>query len=299
MPKKDVFQEVTNTIIDALESAGDKRLPWRMPWTSGGLIPRNGLSGRPYNGINPFYLQAVASKQGWTSNDWFTYNGAKKAGGNVIKGERSKAFVVYWNISKVKDAKAKDGERTVPFLRHFAVFNKEQCEGLENWDIDAETVPLSEDERLAEVDRFIKATGADISEGGQACYYPSRDKIELPPFENFKSAEGYYSTALHELSHWTGHKSRVDRDLTGRFGNVAYSAEELVAEFSSAYLCNVLKVDGEVQHTEYIQSWIKLLKEDKKAIFKCCTEARKASDYLLDAGGVKVFEDAEAEAVAV
>ena len=291
--KRDIYQEVTDTIIEALENA-DGVLPWRKPWRDGGLIPRNGNSGRPYNGINPFYLMAVADRNGWTSNDWFTFKGAKSAGGTVRRGEKSKALGVYFEQRKIDDPKSEDGKKMIPFMRHFAVFNREQCDGLEDWNIDEEFVPLDDAERLEAVEQFIDSVGATIENGSRACYVPSLDKIQMPPFGSFEDAEGYYGTLLHELVHWTGDGSRLDRDLTGRFGNKTYSAEELVAEFGSAYLCNIMKVDAGMQHTAYIQNWIRLLKEDKKAIFKCCTEARKASDFLMELGGVSVWEEPEA-----
>ena len=296
--KRDVYQEVTDTIIKALEDAEFKKLPWRKSWRDGGLMPRNGLTGVPYKGINTFYLWAVANNEGWESNDWFTFKNAKKAGGSVKLDEKSKAMVVKWKFVKVKDKDTGD-EKVIPFIRHSAVFNREQCEGCDELEKE-EFIPLSEDERMAELEKFIKDSGATFSEeGGQACYIPSRDSIKMPSFGSFENPESYYSTALHELTHWTGHKDRLDRDLSGRFGGKSYSAEELVAEFSSAFLCNILKVEGEVQHTEYISSWVQLLKEDKKAIFKCTTLARQASDYLLKAGGIETSEDKkEAEKVA-
>jgi antirestriction protein ArdC len=290
--KVDLYEKVTNTILEALENP-DEVLPWRKPWREGACMPRNGNTGKPYSGVNPIYLWSVASVQGWTSNDWFTFEGAKAAGGHVSKGEKSKAEVVFYKVGMVKDDKAKDGKRPFYFLKHHKVFNREQCSGLEDWNIDGDFEALSDTDRLAEVERFIKATGATIKTGDKACYTPLFDEIFLPPFGSFEEPEGYYATALHELSHWTGAKKRLDRDLSGRFGNREYSAEELVAEFSSAFLCNVLKIDGKVEHTGYINNWISLLREDKKAIFKCTTEAKKASDYLLNLGGVKVWEGAE------
>ena len=290
--RTDIYAKVTDTIIEALESP-DAVLPWRKPWRDGGIMPRNGNSGRPYNGVNTFYLWAVASKYGWTSNDWFTFRGAKKAGGTVRRGEKSKAIVVYFERRMVNDDRAEDGKRMVPFLRHFVVFNREQCDGRDGHNLDRDFIPLEDSEKVSEIEKFIRASGANIGEGGQACYIPSQDKITLPPFGSFEDSESYYSTALHELSHWTGHGSRLDRDLTGRFGNKSYSAEELVAEFSSAFLCNMMQIDGKCQHTEYINNWIRLLREDKKAIFRCCTEARKASDYLLDLAGIEIWDESE------
>lgn len=293
---RDLYQEITDNILEALESG--KKLPWRKPWRDGGLIPRNGNTGRPYNGVNVFHLMAIAASKGYESNDWFTFHGVKAAGGKIKKGEKH-SINVFWKLSKVRDDKAKDGTKMIPFLKHHCVFNRDQCTGLEDHNIDGDFVELDEAMRLHNVEEFIAQVDPKLSDGVQACYRPSLDDIKMPPFGSFNAADGYYSTLMHEMSHWTGHKDRLDRDLTGRFGDRSYSAEELVAEFSSAFLCNVLKVDGEdKQHEAYIQSWIKLLKSDKKAIVKCCSEAQKASNYLLEAGGVTIWEDEKAEAVA-
>ena len=137
------------------------------------------------------------------------------------------------------------------------------------------------DERDAMIDGFLACSGADIREGfGEAYYRPGADYISLPSFAAFKSAAQFYATSFHELGHWTGHKSRLDRDLRLRFGERAYAAEELIAELCAAFLCAEFSIDGDLRHAGYIQSWISLLKADRRAFFTACSKAQAAADYL-------------------
>ena len=137
------------------------------------------------------------------------------------------------------------------------------------------------DTRDALADEFLCSTGADIREGhGEAYYVPSHDFISMPAFEAFKGADHFYCTALHELTHWTGHKSRLDRDLKNRFGSRDYAAEELVAELGAAFLCAEFGFDGDLRNAGYIATWIELLRADKRAFFTACSKASKAADYL-------------------
>jgi antirestriction protein ArdC len=181
---------------------------------------------------------------------------------------------------------AKDGEqaepRLVPMLREYTVFNVDQCENLPARVTTATSVkPRNRDERDPSIDDFLGCSGADIREGfGEAYYRPGDDVISLPRFEAFRSAAHFYATAFHELGHWTGHRSRLDRDLRHRFGERAYAAEELVAELCAAFLCAEFSVDGDLRHAGYIQTWIGLLTADKRAFFTACSKAQAAADYL-------------------
>ncbi len=148
--------------------------------------------------------------------------------------------------------------------------------------VDGDTLP-DFPVRLESAERFVAATGAVIVHGGDRTFYrPREDRIQLPPPEQFRSSEGYYATALHELTHWIGHKSRLDRDLTGRFGTAAYAAEELVAEIGAAFLCVKAGVTAEPRedHAHYLNSWIAVLKTDNRAIFTAGSQAQKVADYL-------------------
>jgi antirestriction protein ArdC len=172
--------------------------------------------------------------------------------------------------------------RLIPMLREYTVFNIDQCENLPDSVKTGKPIcvrnPGTRDE-LA--DAFLQSTGADIREGhGEAHYVPSRDFISMPAFAAFKSADHFYNVTFHELTNWTGHKSRLDRDLKNRFGSRDYAAEELVGELGAAFLCAEFAFDGDVRSAGYIASWIELLKADKRAFFTACSQASKAADYL-------------------
>ncbi|CAN1213583.1 zincin-like metallopeptidase domain-containing protein [Tumidithrix helvetica PCC 7403] len=151
--------------------------------------------------------------------------------------------------------------------------------------LEEKPMEINTDARLASADSFISATRAKIKHGnsGRAFYAPAVDAIMLPEFSQFTSASGYYATAIHELTHWTGHKTRCDRDLSGKFGSKAYAYEELIAEIGAAFTCNEFGITNEIEnHASYIDSWIQALKNDKKYFFKAAAEARRASEYLLE-----------------
>ena len=172
-------------------------------------------------------------------------------------------------------------------LRQFYVFNVAQIDGLKEPEIQSELPEARE----ANTETFIQKTAAQIKHGGnKACYIPSLDFVALPEFNQFRSPQHYYATALHELGHWSGAKHRLDRDLQGRFGTRKYAAEELVAELTAAFLCAHLGIEGELRHAEYIKSWIELLKRDDRAIFTASSKASQAADYL------RSFSEAQEEA---
>ena len=163
------------------------------------------------------------------------------------------------------------------------MFNIAQCDGLPQRILTPEAkAPRNKDQRDGVADEFLATTRADIREGGEAYYVPSKDFISLPAFNAFKSADSFYGVAFHELGHWTGAKPRLDRDegMKGRFGDKAYAAEELVAELCAAFLCAEFDIDGELRHAGYISNWIELLTADKKAFFTACSKAQAAADYL-------------------
>jgi antirestriction protein ArdC len=204
-------------------------------------------------------------------------------GGNVRKGERG-TKICFVKQLQVRDSDA-DGEtatRLVPMMREYTVFNVDQCENLPHSIITGKPMRVrNPDTRDELADAFLHLTGADIREGhGEACYIPSRDFISMPAFAGFKGADHFYNVAFHELTHWTAHKSRFDRDLKNRFGTRNYSAEELIAELGAAFLCAEFGFDGDVRNAGYIGNWIELLKADKRAFFTACSQASKAADYL-------------------
>lgn len=290
---KDVYQEITDQIVSALETG---TAPWVKPWASCGA-PRNAITGREYSGINTVLLAMTP----FASSLWLTFKQAKDVGGNVRKGEHG-TRIVFFKPFKVKDVNAAgdgdgDGdsvEKTIPLLRTFTVFNASQIDGLpEKYSRQPQSL-IDEFADNAEAERLLAQ--ASIEHGSdRACFIPSIDKIHMPDKLEFKSESDYYATALHELTHWTGHKTRLARDFSGRFGDSAYAFEELIAELGAAFSCAHCGIDGQLQHASYIASWIRVLKGDKKAIFTASSAARKATEYLI---GTVDQETEENEAVA-
>ena len=272
--KVDVYQVVTDRIVTALEQ-GD--IPWLKPWKDGKnadpSMPFNASTGRAYNGINVLLLWSMP----YSSNGWLTYKQAADCGGNVKKGEKS-TLVTFWQFLKERVNGLETG-KTIPMIKHFNVFNIDQCENLEKLKT-IEPIEISDNNALD----LALNNGAVVKHGGNKAFFkPSADYIQMPPQANFKESNGYESTLLHELTHWTGHKDRLERDFTGRFGTDAYAFEELIAEMGSAFLCTMLNVEeNTLQHTSYIQSWLKVLKTDKRAIFTAATQAKKAAQLLTE-----------------
>ena len=238
-------------------------------------MPHNCATGHIYRGINVILLSWEQILRGYPTSEWLTFKQANTLGGSVRKGEKS-TLVVFWKFI-VKDEGTED-ERRIPFLRHFNVFNRAQIDGLPEPE---QVEPPADFIRHESAEAVITATSADIMENyGSACYIPAVDRIGLPARESFSDPENFYATAFHELGHWTGHESRLDRKLTGSKGKADYAFEELVAELSAAYLCAENDVSGELQHPEYIGNWIKVLESDNNAIFSASSKARKAADFI-------------------
>ena len=225
----------------------------------------------------------MAQAAGYGTPRYLTFKQALELGGNVRKGERG-TKVYFVKQLQVRDKGTNDdtATRVVPMMREYTVFNVDQCEKLPGRITSpGEFKRRNLHQRDATIDEFLTNSGATIREGfGEAYYRPGDDVISLPRFEAFKNAAHFYSTTFHEIGHWTGHKSRLDRDLRYRFGERAYAAEELVAELCSAFLCAEFSADGDLRHAGYIQNWIGLLKADTRAFFTACSKAQAAADYL-------------------
>ncbi|MCB9989321.1 MAG: DUF1738 domain-containing protein [Rhodospirillales bacterium] len=285
--KTDVYTRVTDKIIADLEQGVR---PWMKPWNAehaAGRITRPlRHNGQPYNGINILMLWSAAVSEGYGAPIWMTFRQAKELGGHIRKGEKGE-LVVYANTITRTETDAATGEdidQTIPFMKGYTVFNVDQIEDLpEHYYQLAEPV-LDPVERIEHAEQFFAATGADIRHGGnQAFYSVTHDRIQLPPFESFRDAESYYATLAHESTHWTRHPSRLDRDFgRKRWGDEGYAREELVAELGSAFLSADLGLTPEVRddHSAYIESWLKALKNDKRAIFQAAAHAQRAADYL-------------------
>lgn len=272
---RNIHKEISDKIVAAMEQG---KLPWIKPWSGmgGAGMPRNAISRRAYSGANVTLLWLASEACGYTSNRWLTYKQAQEAGGNVKKGEKATMVVYASTFEKENDQGKKD---VIPFLKAFSVFALEQCEGLEG--LIEKPKALNPDQRDAETDAFMQASGADIRHGEGRAYYTSKDDyIMLPPFETFKSGVGYYETALHELVHWSGHEKRCNRQFGKRFGDKAYAAEELVAELGAAFMCAEFGYDAVTQHAAYIQTWIDLIKDDPKAFITASSKASAAVEYL-------------------
>ncbi|HBQ6492258.1 DUF1738 domain-containing protein [Klebsiella grimontii] len=276
--RTDIYQIVTDNIIAALE-AGVK--PWSCPWQrvpgmSG--LPFNFATGIAYSGMNIMLLWCSASEQGFSDSRWMTYNQAQAEGGQVRKGEHGTTAIFYTTLEKEND----DGETNfIPMLKTFTVFSVEQIDGLPL--SDEAVCPAETFEPLPRAEALLRNSGATIIEKGQNAFFaPSTDEIRLPERCLFTDAANFYATGLHELIHWSGAKSRLNREMKGKFGSEEYAFEELIAELGSSFLMADIGIAGEVQHESYIASWLIALKNDKHYIFKAASAASKAHSYLVD-----------------
>jgi antirestriction protein ArdC len=230
-------------------------------------------------------LWGAVIEQGFPSQGWLTFRQALEAGGNVRKGERG-TTVVYADrftpeAEKERAREAGEEARAIPFLKRFTVFNVAQCEGLRPG-LAPEPVPLPEREIVPVAEEVIAASGVDFRVGGtKAFYVPGADYVQVPPQPAFFEQVNYYRTALHELTHATGHPSRLARNQTGAFGSKDYAREELVAEMGAAFLCASLGIVPTVRHADYLAGWLDVLREDNRAIFRAAGQASKAADWLL------------------
>ncbi len=287
--KKSFADTVAERLIEQLRTG---TAPWQRPWKPGdpmAMLPANPLTGKRYRGINALYLMS----QGRADPRWMTYKQADSVGAQVRKGERGTS-VQYWKFSEernrldgsgspVSDASGNPIKETVmlerPRVFFATVFNAEQIDGLpprqqtgQSW------------ADIARAEQILMASGATVvhQPGDRAFYRPSTDSITLPDRGQFESADRYYAVALHELGHWTGHPSRLDRDLAHPFGSEGYAKEELRAEIASMMLGEELNLGRDVgQHAAYVQSWIKVLQEDPLEIFRAAADAEKIREFVL------------------
>lgn len=285
----DYYQTITDRIVEKLEAGGLEA--WRKPWRdmAENGMPFNGSSCRPYHGVNVLLL----AFSGYADSRWYTYRQAAELGAHVRKGEKA-TQIVYWNpvSKKATDANGEETTRSIPLLRVFSIFNAEQVDGLKVRP--AASQPIDLGARYRDAKEVLEATGAVVEHrGDRACFAPSLDRILLPRPEAFTSIEEYWATRAHETIHWTGHPSRLDRTFGKRFGDSAYAVEELVAEMGAAFVCARLGIAGDLQHPEYLASWLGVLKADKRALFTASAAARKAADLILPP---IVLEDDKAEA---
>jgi antirestriction protein ArdC len=266
----DLYRTITESIIAELETGA---IPWVRPWKGTNIMPTNAATGKRYNGINIPILWYIAEKRGFPHHLWCTYRQACEIGAQVRKGEHAAHIVYTSSYVKMVD----ETPESTRFLKSYAVFNVAQLDGYEL----AEEQSSSQIERDARADDVISATSAVIQYGGSdACYIPSQDVIRMPQPDQFRDSGNFYATMFHELGHWSGDTKRLDRDLSGRFGSKAYAAEELIEELCSAFVCAAIGIQGELRHAGYIDSWIKLLRDDDRALFTAASKASQAADFI-------------------
>jgi antirestriction protein ArdC len=285
--KASVYDTITNKIIASIDAEPGQ---WQMPWhrsSSGPLhLPKNALTGNHYRGINTVALWVSAEAARYSRPLWGTYRQWAELGAQVRKGERASPVIFYkeFETTPNPDDAADDGKRRV--ARTSSVFNVDQ---VDDGPTAIDVPDLGPIVRNQQFDDFVTSTGASITHGGpQAFYMPSTDAIRMPDENRFFSTatstrdDSYAATLAHELGHWTGAKHRLNRELSGRFGNDAYAAEELVAELTSAFICASLGITCEPRpdHAQYIAHWLKLLKSDNRAIFAAAAKASQAAEYL-------------------
>jgi len=280
----DIYTQITNQIVEAIEAGADT---YTMLWHVQGAnspLPVNAATHRAYRGINVMMLWAVAAKKGYDTNLWATYPQWQELGAQVRKAERS-ASVVFWKFfdddpedQKAGNAETRTGRKAV-MARAYHVFNAAQVDGYE-----IPSIPrLPESERIERAEHFFNGIGAEIREGGSRAFYSkSEDYIQMPPFSAFKKADFRYSVLAHEITHWSGAADRLNRDLASRFQKEAYAAEELIAELGSAFISAALELEIEPRrdHAPYIESWLRALRNDKRAIFTASAKAQQAVDWL-------------------
>ena len=282
-----VYEIVTERIIERIEKEG--RLPWSKPWVH--EAPKNLVSGKTYSGFNLWLLLMAP----YCSPYFVTFKQAQKLGGTVKKGEKGWP-VIFWSFIE-KEGKTPGKVENIPFIRYYTVFNVEQCEGLETPPLNSRAVNTHES--LAACDSIVRGMrkAPEITHNEARAYYsPKQDRVNMPRLEAFNDSPSYYHTLFHELTHSTGHESRLNRlkgdEALARFGSEPYAKEELVAEMGAAYLSGVAGIESsqEDRTIAYLQGWLSAIKQDPKLLVQAAAQAQKAADYIL---GTKHEEDKE------
>jgi len=285
---RDVYKDITDKVVASIETG---TAPWRCPWQTGqSTFLGNPLrhDGTPYRGINVVSLWIDAQDKQLSSPYWLTFNQAKKLGGCVRRGEHGSLSVYANQVQRKTGERDDDGNEervNIYLMRGYTVFNAAQIDGLPpRYQVEAVEPYENPDARDAAVDDFFNATGSVVEHGGSRAYYrPSTDSIHMPEHCYFERSDAYYSTLAHEHTHWTGAKSRLDRKKGAKFGDDAYAFEELIAELGAAFLCAKIGISAEPRedHAQYLASWLRVLKADKRAIFSAAAKAQAATDYLV------------------
>ena len=284
--RANLYQQITDRIITELEAG---RVPWVQPWGTARAaigLPYNAASGRRYSGLNVLTLWDAVVSRGFSGHAFLTFRQAVALGGTVRRGERGIGIIYSPRFVPGKERRRAEVEGrepmgSIPFLRSFTVFSVDQCEGLPPH-IAEPPPPIPDGLILPRLEALIAATGADFRIGGAvACYSPRHDYVQVPRPDAYFEPINWHRTALHELGHWAGGPSRLNRDQSGAFGSREYGREELCAEISAAYCCAALGIIPTVRHADYIGFWLDIIREDSRAILRAASAASKCADYLL------------------
>lgn len=292
--KFDLYQDITNRIIEAIESG---TVPWRKPWDINNgccALPINAVSKRPYSGVNVLLLWAAEMKNGYTQSQWLSFKNVTELGGSIKKGEKA-TRILFWrtwekdktddNGAVLLDEQGQPEKETCSTVKYFNVFNVEQCENLPQKFYENSSVEIDENLAYDAIHRIAKGMNVPVVVGKseKAFFEPNRDYVVMPAIQAFDSIDHFNSVLLHELTHSTGAKHRLNRNQKGKFGSEDYAFEELVAELGSAFAGASLGVKSFLEnHASYIDDWLTILKKDKKAIVQASKLAREATNYMLE-----------------
>ena len=282
--KKDIYKAVTDQILTALDAGV---VPWQLPWVKRADIPRNLLTKKEYSGTNIMMLALTQFRKGYATSAWGTFKQIQVAGGKVRKGEKSPAFVIFWQV-KDRECKETGKVTSVPFLRRSAVFNLEQADWPDGEPDVGQNLPAFEHSALHRCELAVDRWEGKpkIRHGfNQAVYRIKTDSVEMPDLSAFHSVEGYYSTLFHELVHSTGAASRLGRAEVCQRSSLddeAYAREELVAEFGAAFICAALGVEPDANSSPaYIAHWRQYLTAHPQAVVQAAGRAQAAADLIL------------------
>lgn len=275
-------KDETNRIVEKIvEALGKGEIPWRKPWRS--CAAHNAVSGAEYRGVNALVLNLASH---YPDPRFLTYKQAAAMGAQVRKGEKGWPVIFYSTVKRIDGENTESGEtgkaKTFRFMKHYTVFNASQCDNMPA--MEEQAAPIAQ---IVEADLIISRMprAPKIRDGLRACYIPSQDAVEMPPKNaHWSSSSAYYDTMFHELTHSTGHETRLERDLGGNFGSEKYAQEELVAEIGAQFLCQssgINRAEVEENAVAYCQNWSKVLKNDPKMIFYAAAKAQAAHDYIM------------------
>ncbi|MBZ9975464.1 ArdC family protein [Mesorhizobium sp. BR-1-1-10] len=282
MKTNDLYSTVTSMVIRQLEEGVP---PWVRPWKDDrlhgvGMIPTNLVTGRRYSGGNILLLWLAAHVHGYSNLQFCTYQQLNGIGASVRKGEKATHVIFTKHI--MRKGEGDDEDRPGTLVKTYPVFHFSQIEKIPEKYLAPQQEPESEPQDLGSPKvKLARGCGVHVQHGGnRACYIPSKDEVQMPPPSAFVDDEAYWQTLMHEFTHATAHEKRCGRKLGKRFGDEQYAFEELVAELGSAFLCARLDIPAGYRSASYIDNWLKVLKQDTRAIFTAASYAGQASDYL-------------------